>query len=660
LSFLNLGIVAHVDAGKTSLTERLLFEAGVIAEPGRVDAGTTRTDSMELERRRGITIRSAVTSFAIGDLTVNLVDTPGHPDFIAEVERSLAVLDAAVLVVSSVEGVQPQTVVIWRALRRIGVPAVLFLNKVDRAGADVARTMTQVRQRLTANLVMLTAVTGEGRRGARVQALPLDTGSVVEAVAEVDDAVLASWLAGRPVRPGRLRGAVRDGVRRDALTPVVCGSAITGAGVPELRRVLVEMVPRAGGDDGPPAGTVFAVDRDERGRRAWVRLWSGQVRVRDRIAFAGARPERATPAERPGRITQVAVSEHGDVRVRPAARAGQIAVLRGTSARIGETVGRPPARRIHRFPPATMQALVEPVDPTQRIALFAGLAELADEDPLIDLRIDESQGEAVISLHGEVQKEVVGALLADRFGVKARFSRTSTACIERVIGAGAATERIKERGNPYLAGIGLAIEAAPVGHGIGFSAGIERGRLPAAFVAATEEGVRAGLHQGPHGWPVTDLAVTMTASQYYPRQSRPHQKFDKSISSIAADFRHLAPVVVATALRQARTRVCQPVDRFELDLPRPAHGPVTALLGQLGAQILDAATAGGYVRLTGDLPSSRVPQVAAALPDLTGGEGILVSRFDHYTPVAGDRPPSVRRRGPDPGDRQAWFRAVPR
>jgi ribosomal protection tetracycline resistance protein len=158
LAFLNLGVVTHVDAGKTSLTERLLFAAGVLAEPGSVDAGTTRTDAMELERRRGITIRAAVTSFAIGDLTVNLLDTPGHPDFIAEVERSLAVLDAAVLVVSSVEGVQPQTVVIWRALRRIGVPTVLFLNKVDRTGVDVARVAAQVRQRLTPNLVVLTVV----------------------------------------------------------------------------------------------------------------------------------------------------------------------------------------------------------------------------------------------------------------------------------------------------------------------------------------------------------------------------------------------------------------------------------------------------------------------------------------------------------------------
>ncbi|AGL18384.1 small GTP-binding protein [Actinoplanes sp. N902-109] len=651
MAFLNLGVVAHVDAGKTSLTERLLFEAGVLSEPGSVDAGTTVTDAMELERRRGITIRAAVTSFALGDLTVNLLDTPGHPDFIAEVERSLAVLDAAVLVVSGVEGVQPQTVVIWRALRRIGVPAVLFVNKVDRSGADADRVVTQARHRLTPHLVPLTRVTGAGTRDARVGALALDAEPVVEAVADGDDRVLAAWLAGQ--RPGRaaVRSALRRGIRRQTLTPVLHGSALTGAGVPQLRRVVTGLLPRAGEPGGPAAGSVFAVDRDGHGRRAWVRLWSGELRVRDRVAFAGRRPER---------ITEVAVSAPGEVAVHPAARAGQIAALRGTSARIGETLGAPPGRRAHRFPPATLQALVEPVDPARRTALFAGLAELADEDPLIDLRLDEQAGEAVVSLHGEVQKEVLAALLQDRYGVAARFSGTAVACIERVTGTGSAQERVKERGNPYLAGIGLRLEAAPAGHGVEFRPGIEPGRLPPAFIAATEEGVRAALRQGPAGWPVTDCMVTMTSSQYWPRQSASHQKFDKSVSSVAADFRNLAPVVVAAALAPAGTRVCQPVNRFELDLPRPAHGPVTALLGRLGALVLDTATNGGYVRLAGHLPAAQVPALTTALPDLTGGEGVLVTRFDHHAPVTGRRPPVQPRRGPDPADRTAWFRAVPR
>ncbi|HEX8627390.1 MAG TPA: translation factor GTPase family protein [Catenuloplanes sp.] len=651
MALLNLGIVAHVDAGKTSLTERLLFEAGAISQPGSVDAGTTRTDSMELERRRGITIRAAVTSIALGDLTVNLLDTPGHPDFIAEVERSLAVLDVAVLVVSGVEGVQPQTVVIWRALRRVGVPTMFFINKVDRAGADVDRALAQIQHRLAARPVMLTRVTGQGRRDARVQAVDLDAEPMVEAVADVDDAVLATWSAGQRVRPDDVRRALRDAVHPDAITAVACGSATTGAGVPQLRRIIAELLPRCDERGGPLAGTVFAVDRDEHGRRAWLRLWSGELRVRDRVRFAGGRALT---------VTQIAVSEPGGILVRPTVCAGQIAAVRGLAARVGQHVGDPPRRHVYHFPPPTRQALVEPVDPAQRLALFAGLSELAEEDPLFDLRLDEHDGQAVIRLHGDVQKEVVAALLEDRYGVPVRFSGTVTACVERVSGSGSAEDRIKERGNPYLAGLGLRVEAAPVGHGIEFRPGIEPGRLPPAFIAATEEGVRAALRQGRYGWPVTDCTVTMTASQYAPRQSRPHQKFDKSISTVAADFRGLAPVVVTAALRQAGTRVCQPIERFELDLPQRTFDQVLALLGRVGAVIDGTWIAGGYTELSGALPSSRVPRVAAALPDLTGGEAVLTTHFEQYAPVVGEQPPVLHRRGPDPGDRGAWFRAVPR
>lgn len=646
---LNLGIVAHVDAGKTSLTERLLFEAGAIEAPGSVDAGTTRTDSLDLERRRGITIRAAVTSFALDDVVVNLLDTPGHPDFIAEVERSLGVLDAAVLVLSSVEGVQPQTVVIWRALQRIGVPTVMFVNKVDRSGADMEGVLEQVRRRLTPNVVVLAQAHGAGARDPRVTAVPLTREDVVVALAEGDDRVLDDWASDRPVSGAAALAALRRGLRTGALTPVLCGSATTGAGLPLLRDALVTLLPRPSPPPHEQAATVFAVDRDERGRRAWVRVWSGELRVRDRVAFGAAEP---------ARVTEVAVSSPDGLRP-GVAGAGQIAVVRGPSARIGDAVGRPPSRRVHRFTPASLQALVEPVDPTRRTALYAGLAELADEDPLIDLRLDEVDGEAAVSLHGEVQKEVLAALLEERYGVAVRFLDTSTVCLERVLGVGASGDRIGTGGNPYLAGLGLRVEMAPVGHGVEFSPGVERGNLPPAFVAATEEGVRAGLRQGPHGWEVTDCVVTMTASAYYPRQSRPHQKFDKSMSTVAADFRHLAPVVLAAALNEARTRVCRPVDRFELDLPAPAYPVVTALLGRLGASLLETSTDRGYTRLVGHLPSEVVPDVASRLPDLTGGEGVLVTALDHHAPVRG-QPPRRRRRGPDPLDRAAWFRDVPR
>ncbi|CAN5576710.1 TetM/TetW/TetO/TetS family tetracycline resistance ribosomal protection protein [soil metagenome] len=525
-STLNLGIVAHVDAGKTSLTERLLFEAGALEAPGSVDAGTTRTDSLDLARQRGITIRDAVTSFALDDVVVNLLDTPGHPDFIAEVERSLGVLDAAVLVLSSVEGVQPQTVVIWRALQRIGVPTVLFVNKVDRSGADVEGVLDQVRRRLTPSVVPLTQAHSTGAKDAHVTALPLTGDEVVMALAEGDDRVLDDWASGRPIDTAAARAALRRGLRTGNLTPALCGSAVTGAGLPHLRDALDTLLPRPSTRSSERAATVFAVDRDERGRRAWVRVWSGELRVRDRLAFGAAEPARAT---------EVSVSTPEGLRP-GAAGPGQIAVVRGPAARIGDAVGRLPLRRMHRFTPASLQSLVEPVDPTRRTAMYAGLAELADEDPLIDLRLDEVDGEAAVSLHGEVQKEVLAALLEERFGVAVRFLDTSTVCLERVVGVGASADHIRVAGNPYLAGLGLRVEAAPVGHGVEFSPGVERGNLPPAFVAATEEGVRGGLRQGTHGWEVTDCVVTMTASAYYPRQSRPHQKFDKSMSTVAADF----------------------------------------------------------------------------------------------------------------------------
>lgn len=652
MSLLNLGIVAHVDAGKTSLTERLLFEAGAVDSLGRVDDGTTATDSMELERRRGITIRAAVTSFALDDLAVTILDTPGHPDFIAEVERSLTVLDAAVLVLSAVEGVQPQTVVLWRALRRIGVPTLLFVNKIDRSGADVGRVLTDVRRRLGPHVAPLTRALGEGTRTAAAQTISLTDEATVEAVAESDDRLLERWANAEPIDQVEVAEALRRATAAGRLAPVLVGSAVTGAGLPQLRSALRQVLPRASEQQTPTAASVFAVDHDAEGaRRAWIRLWSGQIRVREQLVVGDSAARR---------VTRIEVSRPGGLQDERRVRAGEIAVLRGLpAARVGDVVGRPPRRRAHRFPPATLQALVEPLDPAQRTAMFAGLAELADEDPLIDLTLDEEAGEAAVRLHGEVQKEVIEALLRERYAVATRFLPTSVVCVERVAGTGTGLDRIKTGGNPYLATIGLRVEPAPVGSGVAFSPGVERGNLPPAFVAATEEGVRAGLRQGRFGWEVTDCLVTMTASGYYPRQSKPHQKFDKSVSSVAGDFRHLAPVVLRAALDEAGTRVCEPVDRVEVDLPDAAFGTVVSLLGRLGGTLQTSTTDGSHAHLEAHLATDQVPRLAARLPDLTGGEGLLVTALDHHAPVRGT-PPVRARRGPDPADREVWFRDVPR
>ena len=578
---LNLGVLAHVDAGKTSLTERLLHAAGVIDEIGSVDDGTTRTDSLELERRRGITIRSAVVSFEVGDLTVNLIDTPGHPDFIAEVERVLAVLDGAVLVVSAVEGVQAQTRVLMRALQRLRVPTLLFVNKTDRAGARPEAVLEQIEARLSP------AVVGMGA-----------------------------------VETGLLWPELRAETARAVAHPVFFGSAITGEGVPELIGGIRELLPSTEADGGGPvAGTVFKIERGAGGERiAYVRLRSGTIRVRDRVALPGGE----------GKVTAIAPG--------PVLEAGPIGTLRGLAdVRIGDAIGaQDAAGAAPQFAPPTLETVVTPADAEDRGALHAALTQLAEQDPLIDLRRDELRGELLVSLYGEVQKEVVEATLAEEYGLEVAFSASRTICIERLAASGEAFELIGVDPNPWLATVGLRLDPAPSGAGVTFALEVERGSMPSAFFTAVEESARAALQAGGnHGWRVPDCAVTMTHSGYWARQSHSHATFDKSMSSTAGDFRALTEVVVARALRAAGTIVLEPLHRFRLEAPADAVGPLLAVLAELRAV---PAAPGPPGLLEGVIPAARVHELQQRLPGLTRGEGFLESSFERYEPVTGPIP----------------------
>src|SRR5215468_1946011 len=309
---LNLGILAHVDAGKTTLTERLLFASGVINELGSVDAGTTLTDSLPLERQRGITIKSAVAAFAIGDVGVNLIDTPGHPDFIAEVDRVLSVLDGVVLVISAVEGVQPQTRILMRQLQRLRLPALLFVNKIDRQGARPEEVLTQISRRLKVAAYPMGTVAAAGTRAARFTASgAADIGfraGLTELLAEHDETMLAAYVqdeAGVPY--GRLRAGLAAQTGRGQAYPVFFGSAMTGAGVEELMADITELLPAAAGDpDGPVSGSIFKIERDGTGQKiAYVRMFSGTVHVRDRLPV-GADGEGSEE-----KVTALAVFERG-------------------------------------------------------------------------------------------------------------------------------------------------------------------------------------------------------------------------------------------------------------------------------------------------------------------------------------------------------------
>jgi ribosomal protection tetracycline resistance protein len=633
---LNLGILAHVDAGKTTLTERLLHAAGVIDEIGSVDRGTTQTDSLALERQRGITIKSAVVSFAIDDVTVNLIDTPGHPDFVAEVERVLSVLDGAVLVVSAVEGVQSQTPLLMRALQRLQVPTLIFVNKIDRRGAGYDHVLAGISDRLTSSIVAMGSVRDLGTHAADFAAWNEADGALaaglVDVLAEHDETVLTAFVDDETSVPyHRLREVLAAQTKRAIVHPVFFGSAVTGAGVPDLMCGVAELLPAAHGDaDGPVSGTVFKIERGPAGERvAYVRMFSGTVQVRDRLQLRDG--------ER--KVTAVAVFDRGTAVRGSAVAARQIGKLWGLdTVQVGDAIGRPrPTSQQSQFAPPTLETVVVPQRPGEKGALHAALAQLAEQDPLINLRQDDIRQELFLSLYGEVQKEVIEETLAADFGVEVMFRETTTICVERPIGTGEAVELLGKAPNPFLATVGLRIDPAPVDTGLEFRLEANVKSIPLyvfkaveEFRAAVEGTVRETLRQGLCGWQVTDCEVTMTHSGY------------ASPSTTAGDFRKLTPLVLMSALERAGTVVCEPIHRFQLEIPGDTLGPVLAALARLCAVPQTQSMQGSSWMLEGEIPAARVHELRLELPALTRGEGVLECAFSRYEPVSGDVPTRPR------------------
>jgi ribosomal protection tetracycline resistance protein len=661
---LNLGILAHVDAGKTTLTERLLYAAGVIDAPGSVDKGTTQTDSLALEQRRGITIKSAVASFPVDDVTVNLIDTPGHPDFIAEVERVLNVLDGVVLVVSAVEGVQPQTRVLMRALQRLRLPTLLFVNKHDRRGADSERVLAEIRERLTPAAIAMGTVTRAGTRGAAYAPHALDdaafAAALVDLLAEHDEALLAAYVEDEAnVSAGRLRQALAAQTGRALVHPVFFGSALTGAGVDALMAGVAELLPAASGDaEAPVSASVFKVERGPAGEKvAYARLFSGTIGVRDSVTFR----RDGVGEDEHAKVTAVGVFEGGAAVHSQSVSAGEIGKLWGLRAvQVGDTIGAPgprsPARNA--FAPPTLESVVVPRRPEDTAALYLALEQLAEQDPLIDVRRDDERKELSVSLYGEVQKEVVEATLADDFGVDVEFRETTPIYVERLLGAGEALELLHGESNPFNAEIGLRVERAAPGGGVDFRLDVVHRDIPLyvfktveAFAATMEEHVRGTLQEGLFGWRVTDCAVTMTRCGYSIADGPPSRR---GPTSTAADFRKLAPLVLAQAIEAAGTVVCEPTVRVALEVPTDTVGAVLPALVRLGAVVETPSPNGELSTIEASLPAARENELHRQLPGLTRGEGVLESTFGGYQPVSGD-PPTRRRTLPNPLNLQEYL-----
>ncbi|MGZ7444160.1 GTP-binding protein [Paenibacillus sp. TH7-28] len=644
MNTINIGILAHVDAGKTTLTEHILHEANIVGQPGSVDKGNTLTDSMDLERKRGITIKASAVSFMLGDLKVNVLDTPGHADFISEVERSLRVLDGAILVVSAVEGVQAQTKVLMRCLMRLRIPTMIFVNKIDRSGADSGKVIRTLRQKLTDHVIPLYQGVHEGSDSAAIDDCDWkgerDGGDFVESCIETlalrDERLLEQYVNGRTLTKEALLGEIAAHARRGDVYPLLVGAAAKGIGVKELLRGIERFLPsNNGAESGAEAGlsgVVFKIEREAAGeKKAYVRLFSGTIRLREEVRiWSGGDAERGEPGK--AKIKKLSALVNGKQAAAERIEAGDIGVIHGLyELRIGDVLGEWNDRiRTVALEEPNLEAVIQPRHSGDAHRLYQALTRMADEDPLIRISRNARRQEISIRLFGEVQKEVIQAVLLEKYGIAAEFSETNAICIEKPTGSGASRAVIFEEGNLFYATVGFRVEPGTENSGVVYGLGVELGSLPLPFHNAIKESVLETLQQGLYGWQVTDIKVTLTDSGY------------ASPVSTAADFRKLTPLVLMEALSRAGTDVYEPMNGFEFSLPVNALGTALFQLSKVRAELHEPLLNKEEYLLTGTIPAQVTEPFKVEVRSYTEGEGMFIAKPAGYRKVAGEAPTRPR------------------
>ena len=615
---INLGILAHVDAGKTTVTESLLHIAGAVKKAGRVDHGNTVTDSMRLERERGITIRSATVSLLYKDVKINILDTPGHTDFISEVERSLAVLDAAVLVISAREGVQAQTSVLFRALQRLKIPTLFFINKLDRIGADYNGVLAQIQELLTQSVLTRQMILGSGR-DVNVATLPLaECRGIVEQLFQTDDDIARLFLSGQEIPPQMLCDSYRQAVAGCRLHPVYAGVALLETGITELMEAIITELPKAEPVGMELSALVYKLEFHERfGRLCYLRLYSGAIVMRKFVSVYGT--------DASFRVTMLFSPDRGELRPVDYVAAGDIAVLMYNDAlKVGAVLGEIP-------PPIRHTSIAEPLlltrvctdDSVPRPKLLEALRQLCLEDPLLGLAKNQQTGSLELKVFGQVQMEILRALAMERYGIAITLEEPQTIFRERPAKAGEGNVPWGE--TPFQAGMGIILEPLYDGAGILYETKVNFGYLYASFQNAAREGLLSALKYGLCGWEVTDARITLAWATY------------NSVTSTPADFRNIAMVAVIRAMLSAGTDLFEPILSYTLTVPGDMAGRATYDLNTMHATLEHMDAQCSEITYSGKVSLNASKLYAQTVAAYTKGTGVFTVRLSGYSLYSGCR-----------------------
>jgi elongation factor G len=669
----NIGVIAHIDAGKTTTTERILFYTGKTYRLGSVDEGTTVTDWMEQERERGITITAAAITAIWRDVQINIIDTPGHIDFTAEVQRSLRVLDGGVVVFDAVAGVEPQSETVWRQADRYKVPRICYINKMDRTGADFYRTVDMIRYRLNASplpvqlpmgresefdgvidLFTMKALRWTDDLGMQIEEsdIPADLlqetrearATLVERIAETDDELTHRFLEGVDISNDDLKAALRRATIQSKLVPVFCGSSLRNRGVQPVLDAVVDYLPspadipaiagvnpntgktetRSAADDAPFSALIFKIVSDPYvGRLAYFRVYSGQVAAGQSVTNATKRRK-----ERVGRVLRMYADRREELDV---VYAGDIGATLGLKASFtGETLcdaAHPIVLESIAFPEPVISVAIEPKTTADQDKMGVALRALSEEDPTFRVRTDENTGQTIISGMGELHLEVLVDRMLREFKVKANVGRPKVAYRETITQPVRSEARFVRQtgGRGQYGHVVLDLEPAEKGAGFSFENGIVGGVIPKEYIPAVEKGVREAMESGVlAGYPLVDIAVQLVDGSYH------------EVDSSEMAFKVAGSMALKDGVQKAEPVLLEPIMKVEVVAPEEYTGDIVGGLSSRRGQIEGMEPhSQGVQAIRALVPLGEMFGYATDLRSMTKGRGTYTMEFAHYAQVPG-------------------------
>ena len=627
MKIINIGILAHVDAGKTTLTESLLYTSGAILELGSVDKGTTRTDTMFLERQRGITIQAAVTSFNWNDYKINIVDTPGHTDFITEVYRSLSVLDGAILVISAKDGVQAQTRILFHALQKMNIPTIIFINKIDQYGINLNNIYQNIKEKLSNDIIVMQNVTLTPEISIK-SIIDLDDW---DPVISRNDKLLKKYIAGEKLTIQELTQEEYRCVKKGSLFPIYHGSAKNNIGTQQLIEAISNLFcPEMNKNYSELCGRVFKIEyTDHKQRLVYLRLYSGTLHLRDTIVLS---------EKKKVKLTEIYIPSNGEMIQTKTVCSGDIFIIPNNTLRLNDIIGNEKLLPCNVWNDKTVPILrtrIEPIKIEEREKLLDALTEIADTDPLLRYCVDTITHEIVISFLGTVQLEVICSLLIEKYHINIRIEDPTVIYLEKPLQKADYTIHIEVPPNPFWASIGLSITPLPIGSGIQYESKVSLGYLNQSFQNAVREGINYGLEQGLYGWEVTDCKICFEYGVYYSPVSTP------------SDFRFLAPIVLEQALKKAGTQLLEPYLSFILFTPQGYLSRAYNDAQKHCAIIETSQSKNDEIIFTGHIPVRCINEYRNTLTLYTNGQAVFLTELKDYQiatcePVIQSRRPNNR------------------